>query len=348
MKQLKIGILGLGSIGKKHLKNCIFMKNVNVVAVADASKAELAKAKNMGIRETYERYQDLLNNACIDAVIIALPNFLHKTSSCAAAEKGFDILIEKPLGRTTDECKTILNCAEKNDVKLMVGFNYRFLSCNQVIKSMIDEGVLGDIEFIVCEWVSSGPFSHRFPPAPVPEWWFDRKMVGGGVLLDMGSHMVDLTRWLVCDKASVDYVFLDHRFGLELEDSAILTLKFKGKSTKATLILGWFAREAVQKVNLYGTAGSVSSEELTPRNVMRHAAKEGIKNFARKLVGREIEPYAYSYSDKSYYQELKHFVDCIVEDKEPSVKPEDVVECAKLIDEAYEVWYNRMRGHDPR
>jgi predicted dehydrogenase len=213
---------------------------------------------------------------------------------------------------------------------------------------MIDEGVLGDIEFIVCEWVSSGPFSHRFPPAPVPEWWFDRKMVGGGVLLDMGSHMIDLTRWLVSGNASVDYVFLDHRFGLELEDSAILTLKFKGKSAKATLILGYFAREAVQKVNLYGTAGSVSSEELTPRNVMRYAAKEGIKNFARKLVGREIEPYAYSYYDKSYYQELKHFVDCIIEDKQPLVKSEDVVECAKLIDEAYEVWYNRMRAHDSR
>lgn len=336
MKKVKVGILGFGTMGRLHLKNCLLMKDVEV-AIADTSKLALLKAKKMGIKELYRDYQELLQKAKVDAVMITLPNFLHKESACLAAEKGFDIFVEKPLARTAKECESIVQSTKKKNVKLMVGFYQRFLDRNQTLKLMIDSGALGDIELIAYELVGSGPFSHRFPPSPVPEWWFDVKMVGGGALLDTGCHMIDLIRWLINDEASVKYVFLGYKFRLPLEDTAVLSLQFS-RGTKAVLMTGWFSTRTAQRIALYGTVGSTSLGELTSDISMKRAVNEVIKNVVRRLLGKNIKPYSLSEVSKAYYKELEHFINCVREDKEPLVKGKDGLECAKLIDDAYQLW----------
>jgi len=336
MKNVKLGILGLGGMGQLHLKNCLLMKNLNV-AVADKSKSALHRAREVGVKEIYKDYEELLQKARVDAVVVALPNFLHQESACLAAENGVDIFVEKPLARTSEECRGIMQSAKKNSVKLMVGFYQRFLDQNQVVKSMVDRGVLGDIELIACESVSRGPFFSRFPPSPVPEWWFNVEMVGGGALLDTGCHAIDLMRWLINDEASVQYVFLGYKFRLQLEDTACLYLQFN-KGTRATLMTGWFASETTQRIAFYGTAGSASLGKPTSEISMKRAVSEVVKNVMRKLLGKNIEPYSLSKGPKAYYRELEHFIDCVREDKEPLITGKDGLEVAKLIDEAYQLW----------
>jgi len=291
----------------------------------------------MGVREIYADYKELLQKACVDAAVITLPNFLHMESACLAAERGVDIFVEKPLARTAEECQSIVQSAKKNGVKLMVGFYQRFLDRNQVLKSMIDSGVLGDIEFITCELVSSGPFFHRFPPKPVPEWWFDIKKVGGGALLDTCSHAIDLMRWLLNDEASVQYVFLDYKFRLTLEDIAVLFLKFH-RGTKALLVTDWFTTRPAQKIALHGTVSSVSLGEHTSEINMKKAVSEVIKNVIRKLLRKEITPYSLSAGSRAYYRELEHFISCLREDEQPLITGKDGFECARVIDEAYNLW----------
>jgi myo-inositol 2-dehydrogenase/D-chiro-inositol 1-dehydrogenase len=331
MKNVRIAILGLGGMGQIHLRNCLLMKNVETT-VASASELALLKAKKLGVKKVYSNYKDLLSNENLDAVIIALPNFLHKESARMAAEKGLDIFIEKPMARTAEECKDILECAEKNDVKVMIGFSHRFVERNRRLKSVIDNGALGDIELIACEYVSSGPFSHKYPPGPVPQWWFDPKKTGGGVLIDIGSHMIDLMRWLTSSDASVRYAFLDYKLRLPMEDTAILVLQHKNAETKSVLMLGWFGLRYKHVINVYGMANSISSEALEP--VRKISVRQGIGKLAWRFVGREPKEPPSPYG---YEEELKHFIDCIREDKKPSVSGYDGLECAKLIDKAYDI-----------
>ncbi|MGD8506731.1 MAG: Gfo/Idh/MocA family oxidoreductase [Candidatus Bathyarchaeota archaeon] len=335
MKNAKLGILGFGHMGQLHLKNCLRMKKLEV-AVADKSKSALRKAREMGVKETYRDYKELFKKANLDAVIITLPNFIHKESACLAAEEGLDIFVEKPLARTAKECEKVVQSASKNSVKLMVGFYQRFIDRNRDVKSEIDDGAFGDIELITFELVDSGPFFHRFPPSPVPEWWLDSRKMGGGVLLDTGSHAIDLMRWLLNDNASVKHVYLGYRFRLPFEDTAILLLQFNG-GTKAALMAGWFTPRTNQRIAFYGTAKAASLEMFKSEINMKRAANEAIKNVIRKILGREIAPFPLSEISRAYYKEIKNFVDCVREDKEPLVTGKDGLECAKIIDEAYQL-----------
>ena len=108
MKQLNLGLIGLGYVGKTHLRHGTKLTGARVVAVSDVSKNALSKAKKMGIRNTYLDYQQLLKNPDIDAVIISLPTHLHKSCTLHAAEAGKDIFLEKPLARNPKEGKEIL------------------------------------------------------------------------------------------------------------------------------------------------------------------------------------------------------------------------------------------------
>ncbi len=312
------------------------MKDVQV-AVADSSENALKGAREIGVAETYKDYKELLQTANADAVVISLPNFIHDESACLAAEKGIHIFVEKPLGRNEEECRDIIRFVEKNDVKLMVGFYQRFLHANQELKGEIDAGILGDIEFISYQLANSGPFSLRFPPMPVPKWWFDPSMVGGGALLDTGSHMIDLLSWLLNDELQTDYVFLGHKLKLPFEDLAVLELQSKTRGTKASLMVGWFAYKTEMRLSVYGTVGSASlgdSGQMSKKRI----AKEMSKNVFKTLAKRKIEPYSLGESSKAYYAEMAHFLDCVREDRSPIVTGKEGLACARVIDQAYQLW----------
>lgn len=332
MKKVKIGVIGFGGMGQLHTTNCLLMKDVEV-AVADTSSGAQLKAKKMGIKEVYGDYRELIQKPTLNAVIITLPNFLHEESVGLAAEEGLDVFVEKPLGRTVQECQNIIQSTKKNGVKIMVGFAQRFLKRNQILKNVIDNGELGTVELAAYQMISGGPFSHRFPPSPVPEWWFDRKKVGGGALLDTGCHMIDLLRWLLSDEMSVQNVILGYKLRLPMEDTAILSVRFK-KGTIAVLMVSWLsmAHHPVMKIDLHGTASSISSDSSAEQDI-RKIAWTMSRNLARRLLKKEIEPY--SAADNPYYKELRHFIDCIHQNKETSVTGIDGLECARVIDAAY-------------
>jgi predicted dehydrogenase len=163
-------------------------------------------------------------------------------------------------------------------------------------------------------------------------------MVGGGALIDTGSHMIDLTRWMLNDEASVQNVFLGYKFRLPQEDTVILSLRFKNGGTKAVLMMGWFAMDTTQRIAIYGTAGSTLLEGIAQSVSTKQIIEEGVQNVAKRVLGKRIEPYSLSYVSKAYFEELEHFIDCVRNDTQPSVTGEDGLACAKLIDEAYQLW----------
>ncbi len=320
---VNIGLIGLGGIGTYHFYNSMRLKNARLIAVADISKKSRNLAKAERVKEVYEDYEKLLENPDIDCVIISLPNYLHAECAIMAAEHGKHVLIEKPLARNVKEGKEIVSKTRKAGVKTMVGYPLRFSKFTK-IKKEIDKGYLGNVVTAITTFVSSGPFFQRVSnasvPSPVPSWWFQRELVGGGALLDTGSHVINLLLFYFGHDIASVKSSLGHRFNMPFEDHALCFIKFK-KGISAIVNAGWCSPERIIKVELYGTAKHVS-ESIGPPTPL---------DYAKSVIKRQSIN-----NSPPFHKELQYFVDCVKSDTSPSPSAEEALEDLKVISKAYQ------------
>ncbi len=321
MKKMGIGIIGLGYIGKIHLRHSLKLRNANLLAVSDLSKKALKEAKNAGVKKTFSNYEQLLKDPEIAAVIISLPTHLHLQCAKQAAEAEKHIFLEKPIARNIEEAKEIISATRKNSVKLMIGYPLRFNTAFRKIKEKIESGLLGDVEVAQATYISSGPFFHRvesYVPVPVPDWWFNKELTGGGVLVDLGCHVINLLRWYFGEITEIKSHFR-HRFSMDFEDSAICLSKFQS-GTVAVVDVGWFSQEYKLKVELFGS--------------VKHASAEHISSNLLSTVTQMLTT-----GTSKFYQphlaELQHFVNCLIKDLPPSPSGLDGLKDLEAISEAY-------------
>lgn len=336
---LKVGIVGLGRMGRLHMMNCLQIDNVEVVSAADQSKRNLRKAQQSGVRRLHTRYSDLLDESKhLDAVIISLPNHLHFESIQQALESGLDVFVEKPMANTLEECRKIASMAKRSGRKLMVGHNMRFIDAIGKVKNAVESGYIGDPQVLTLEEIMNGPFSPHAVPTRVPEWWFDSKKTGGGVLVDLGYHLIDLFRFFAGDCEAL-FSCLNHKYNLSVEDSAIVVLNSLDSSIRGIVNVGWYQKMIFPKYNfrliVHGTAGYLSSDEFVPHNMHLHAIVSGMENIFRKILRKKIRPLSYTYYYESYYKELEHFFRCIENDADPSVSAIDGLKTMEIIEDIY-------------
>ena len=265
MRTIKLGIIGLGYIGQIHLRHCLKIPNADVLAVADVSPKALKNAKKDGVKKTFNNYSELLKDSEVEAVIIGLPTHLHLQCAREAAEAGKDIFLEKPMARNVEEAREILLAAQRNSVKLMMGYPMRFNDKFVSVKEKMEKGLIGDVENAYATFISTGPFFHRaegHAPVPVPDWWFNRELTGGGVFVDMGSHMINLMRWYFGEVTDIKGYF-GHRFNMDFEDSAMCLAKFDS-GTVALINVGWFSQEYTLKLDFFGTVKSENAQHSPP------------------------------------------------------------------------------------
>lgn len=321
MKKVGLGLIGLGSMGKVHLLNCLRLEHANLVGVSDVSRKALNFAKKMGIKNTFYDYRELLNEESLDAVIIALPNYLHAECVKEASEAGKDVFLEKPLSRNVSEGKKIVSTIKKHGVKLMVSYPLRFSSPFRALKAEIISGELGEVQVAHATNVSAGPFSHRSEfdvPRPVPEWWFKSELTGGGALMDLGCHMINLFRWYF-GKVSNVRGYMGHRFNVEQEDHAICLLRFE-QGQIAVVNVGWFSQKAQIKVELLGTFGHALATYNPPSRI-----KTAIQLLMKRTPDFSIP----------YLKEIQHFVHCLKEDLQPTPSGHDALKDLEIITQAY-------------
>ena len=321
MKKIQLGLIGLGYIGKLHLINCLKLNNAKLTSVCDLSSNALQYAKERGVKKRYKNYHKMLKKEDLDAIIVALPNFLHKDIIKEIAEANKHILVEKPLAINVDECNEIIQTINKQGIKLMVGYPLRFSTIFQNLKTDVDAGDLGDVQNAHAVLIGSGPFLHRAErgnPAPVPDWWFNKELSGGGVLLDLGCHLINLLHWYFGDVLSIKSS-LGYRFNLNIEDHALLWAKFKS-GTIANINVGWYSQRDVLKIDMYGTLGH--------RSVYRKPTNK-IITALQMLIGTETTFL------KPYVRELNYFVECIINDVQPKPSAEEAKKDLETIYYAY-------------
>lgn len=188
---LRVGVIGAG-VGAAHLAGYSKLPHVEIVAVAglDDDRVRLV-ADTYHVEQTYHDYQRLLERHDIDAVSVCLPNSLHAPVSIEAMQAGKHVLVEKPLARNATEARAMIAAAEEHKRILMVSFNRRYRGDVHWLKQYIAAGKLGDIYYAKAYWM------RRAGIPRLGSWFVSKETAGGGPLIDLGVHVLDMAMYLM-------------------------------------------------------------------------------------------------------------------------------------------------------
>jgi predicted dehydrogenase len=193
-KKIKIGIIGCGGIANgKHMPALAKLDEVEMVAFCDIleERAQEAAAEFGGERaDVYTDYRELLKDDKIEAVHVLTPNDSHAPITIAALEAGKNVMCEKPMAKTVEDAREMVEAAKRTGKILSIGYQNRFRPDSQYLHKTCRDGVLGDIYFAK---------AHAIRRAAVPTWgvFLDAEAQGGGPLIDIGTHALDLTLWMM-------------------------------------------------------------------------------------------------------------------------------------------------------
>lgn len=187
--KLGVAVIGVG-VGVGHIRDYLECKDANLLAICDQDPARLADAaRRFGVATTYTDHHELLKHPGLQAVSIALPNFLHAPIALDCLNAGKHVLCEKPLALNAQQAAAMVATARRKGLTLMVNFNYRFGEAAWMIHNAIEAGDLGNIYYARTGW-------HRNRGIPGGGNWFsNKKLSGGGGLIDLGVHRLDLALW---------------------------------------------------------------------------------------------------------------------------------------------------------
>ena len=255
---MRLGFLGVGWIGRNRLEAVARSGVAEIVAIADPSRESADAARAAAPRaRLYERYEDLLRER-LDGVVIATPSAMHAGQALHALERGLAVFCQKPLGRTAAETRRVVAAARLADRLLGVDLSYRTLEGVRRMADFCRSGRLGRLY--------TGDFVFHNAYGPDKDWFYDRRRSGGGCVMDLGIHLVDLALWLFGDpkvERTQSRLFAGGeplpRRPTQVEDYALATLHLAGGST-VRLACSWrlsAGREAVIEASVYGTEGAV-------------------------------------------------------------------------------------------
>ena len=309
---MKIGLIGAGRIGKLHGELLTYhVPGAEIRAVADIhidQAEQWAEKLNISKSKLTTDHTTILTDSEIEAVLICSSTDTHSQFIIEAAAAGKHIFCEKPIDFDVDRIKAALNAVKEAGVKLQIGFNRRFDHNFRKVREAVEDGKIGDVHMV--------KITSRDPAPPPIEY----VKVSGGIFLDMSIHDFDMARYLSASEVEEVYaqgaVLIDPVIGDVGDiDTAVITLKFKNNA------MGVIdnSRQAVygydQRVEVFGSKGCVEVQNDVP-NSSKLSTSDGV--ISEKPLYFFLERY-----QMSYVEELKAFVDAIINDKEPQVTGND-------------------------
>ena len=366
MKKLKVGIIGCGFIANgKHLPSMARLEDVEVVAFCDLiiERAQ-ASAKKYGTPEALVclDYQDVLARPDIDVVHVCTPNNSHAEITVAALRAGKHVMCEKPMAKTAAEARAMLEAARATDKKLTIGYQNRFREDSLFMKSLCESGDLGEIYF-----------AKAFAPRRrgVPTWgvFMDKEKQGGGPLIDLATHALDLTLWMMqsYEPVSVLGSTFDKIGKLgspansmgpwdpaqyEVEDSAFGLIKFKNGAT-VMVESSWALNMIVSNEAMTLLCGTKAGADMFPPGgpIVRTSDFQAASSYDVRVNGERngklfVQNYAMGASfigDGSKaenfaggYKEMEAWFNSVREEAELVVKPEQAYTVTRILEAIYQ------------
>jgi predicted dehydrogenase len=331
-KTIKIGMVGAGFVSDIHFhafKQVI--PEVEVAAVASPNRAaEFAKAR--GIARSFRDYAEMLKLKEIDAVTVALPNYLHCRVAVDAARAGKHVICEKPLCMTLQEADLMIETCKKQGVLLLYAEELCFAPKYVRAKQLISEGALGEPFLVKQSEEHDGPHM---------AWFWDVNLSGGGVLLDMGCHSIEYGRWIF-GKPQVKSVTAHmgtylHKNRTQGEDHSFCIVEYEGGKVNMAED-SWAKGGGVDdRCEIYGTKGHTRADLLRGSSLLTYS-QEGYGYAVEKAA--VTKGYSYTMFEEvwnyGFPQEMQHFVNCILGKATPMETAEDGREVLKILYAAYQ------------
>ena len=348
-RKLRMGVIGLG-MGKGHAKSFKEHAECELAALCDTDPKRLdACSRELGVTQTFSDAKAMFARAGLDAVCIATPNKFHAPLTIAALKAGLHVLCEKPMAMNTAEALAMKAAADKARRNLMINFSYRFSPMSYALKQQVESGVIGDIYFGRTVW-------HRRRGMPGFGGWFGTKALsGGGPLIDLAVHMLDLTMWFMGNPepetvlASTYSVFGPKMEALgpwgtpnpkgtfDVEDMAVAMIRFANGATIA-LEASWASRCKREWVysTLMGTAAGASLERVFEVDGEDDTAVDTLEVYAQRH-GQPVNEQLLFPADPAMgrHTAVGHFVDCLLSGKQPLSPGGDGLRIMKILDAAY-------------
>ena len=336
-KKLRIGVIGSGGIAQNaHLPGYAAIPDMcEVVALADIDPvAGKTAAEKFNVKNVFEDYRTLLEMDEIDAVSVCTPNYVHMEPAVLALQAGKHVLCEKPIAMNAGEARKMVDAARSAGKKLQVGYNTRFAPSSQILKSYIDAGELGDIYYARAQALRR---------RGIPGWgvFIDKSKQGGGPLIDIGVHILDLTLWLMghpkpVAASGVTYAKFGKRDDVvgfmgqwdyknfTVEDFASALIRFENGAT-IVLESSFVANipEEIFNTTLCGTDGGATTN---PLQIVKEKHRT-LQTFKPEFPGGA--------NVNSHHAEIKSFVEAIQNDTDVVVTGEHGLMVAQIMDAIY-------------
>lgn len=311
---LKVGMIGAGIIGKNHAEAIKLVDGISLVAVTDIVSD---RANNFGEKynsKPYTDYKEMIHNEKLDIALINLPHGLHKEASVFCAENGLHIVLEKPMANTSEECFEIMETVKKNKLKIMIGHIQRYIAENIKAKELINSGKYGEL-------VSFTDVRNIDYFTDVrPKWFFDKKLAGGGIVMNYGAHSLDKIKWISdLEILNINGKVSQKLDGYGVEGDAQLLVHLSNDISGIISYCGYLTPSFNETV-LYLTRGVIKLQ--TGYGIW---VSEG-GDFEKVEIANETDPFVLMWQD---------FYNSIIRDEIPPVDGEYAMDIIKNIETVY-------------
>jgi predicted dehydrogenase len=318
-----IGIIGCGLIGKKRA-NAIGSGG-KLVACADIDIVRSNALSKETSAKSFNDWRELLLLPEVDIVVIATLHDSLAEITLSAIKAGKHVLVEKPAGRCSSELKSLIECENKYNVKVHVGFNHRYHRSLIKAKEIVDNGELGKLMFVRAR------YGHGARVGYDKEWRSKPELSGGGELIDQGPHLIDLSRWFLGEFSEVTGSSHTYYWDMPVDDNSFMLLKTKQQQVaflhaSCTEWKNMFSMEIYGrngKLDIFGLGGSYGVERLTHYRMLP------------EMGPPETQSWEYPMADNSWEVEMLEFYDNIRNNSKPLVGLKDAYEALKIVEYIY-------------
>lgn len=267
---MTFGLIGAGCIGQIRARALANLTDCSLVAIADTDPVRAGAVPRANEIHILTDYRSLLACDDVQAVIVSTPPQFHEEIVIASLQSGKHVLCEKPLGNSVDACRRMVEVSRKSGMTLATGFNHRYFPPIRYLKHAVDTGLIGELDHVRAFAGHTGLSEFR------NSWEYDEKIIGGGALMDVGIHVIDLVRYLLGEIEEV-YGFASNRiWNLEnSEDNGIALLR-SPQGKPAILQATWTEWKGYRfYLEAYGDKGMVRAYYAPMMNLLVHQERPG-------------------------------------------------------------------------
>lgn len=340
MSTIRVATIGAGAIARDHVKGCQSHKKAEVVAIADPVIERAREvAKEFGISRVYSRAEDIFQDGDVDAVTIATPNKFHAPYAIAALKAGKHVCLEKPFTLHADEARQVIAAAKRSGKVFTLAMNQRYTADAQIIRALVARGDVGDV------YHAKASVRRRTGTPKFGTWFGNKALAGGGALLDIGVHFLDMCLYLIDNfhptavSGAVYTKFGNRKLGeggwghskagkhiFDVDDFGTAFIKLNDGVT-VTLDASWVLHQETPHrggVEIFGTEGGAA---LSPAKLFRFGKEKG----EYEVVVPQGVALRYPHMNRFH-----NWIDAIAGDDELEVKPEQALAVQRILDAIYQ------------